>query len=1050
MIARRLVTILCTTGLVFGATAVSSGTRSHAEEPDRTPAVESRAYLLACQDDPNTFKLPPKDIQWQELHSILDEKAAMIIRVVDRSQIDVSPYIDTEGLRLYVASAECRKQFAQLPRESEDRITLAYLVRNLMLRRYSATGTEPDRVPVCGEAGKKRGTQAMVFIKGGEYVRSGHYFTSQSAELGERKAEKYRVRVTSFYIDRYKVTNEEYCQFLNDGNAGYWNSAPWSNITREAGGRFIVHPDKAKWPAIAVNWYQAAGFAEWAGKRLPTEAEWEFAGGGSAGRRYPWGNESPDSTRGCSLTSGDYTPVDAFPAGATPDGVFGLAGNAAEWCADFYSHEYYHKDSPLNDPTGPSEQHERGDQRRIIRGSSFDWDSWGGDAAYRMRIGQRSNQHPHMGFRVAARIKRAEGVPAAVDPDAERRQKPRDPGVDSEEVKAALKGAAAKQYPKELTIDLGSGLKMEFVLIPAGSFLMGSQNGPRDERPVHRVVISQPFYMAKCELSQGQWEAVMGKDERLTELTKLWEGNRDTIAPNKVMVGLSWNACQDFIAALQKKVAVSLRETKHPLSERAGHRFALPTEAQWEYACRAGSTTDFHFGDDVSMLGEYSWFEGNMIWPGKHGNASRAHYPDVGQKKPNQWGLHDMHGGVWEWCQDWYDPDYYLRSPPVDPAGSETGGFRVVRGGSWFRYGQYARSAYRRFFHPEADGDYVTAYILDFGCRVVINLDGERVDTQDNAQRGISAGVIKIAAKADGKVNYTKLARSLVRYPRNPVLKIGDKGMWDDQTLGCFTVLHDGDQFYFYGGGTQFGKPKRIGMATSEDGIHWTKYNQNPLFPGDMPYCIKVGDKFCLYHPGADDAGRHGLLMRTSRDGFNWSEPQFVLEGNILDPKVVRVAENKFHLYYCSGGRITKDGKQVWEFKAYIATSADGIQWSKEPNPALPLGPQGSWDAASHAGPVVLKLQDGFHMWYLGSGSYNGKTAWRIGHATSPDGLNWTKSGTEPVLDIGTPGAWDGGTFMSFDIMLRDDKFLFWYAAAPGEHGDETKMTIQIGHGTSQ
>ena len=305
--------------------------------------------------------------------------------------------------------------------------------------------------------------------------------------------------------------------------------------------------------------------------------------------------------------------------------------------------------------------------------------------------------------------------------------------------------------------------------------------------------------------------------------------------------------------------------------------------------------------------------------------------------------------------------------------------------------------------------------------------------------------------KTDSKVDYyTQLARSLMRYPNNPVIRVGEKGAWDDQTLGCFTVLVDGDRFYFYSGGTRYGHSKKIGMATSKDGIRWTKSDSNPLFPGSMPYAIKVGDSFRLYHPGNDDLERHGLLMKTSSDGFKWSKPKLVLAGGILDPCVVRVAENRFHLYYCGGGRKQKNGKQVWEFKAHMATSTDGIRWKKEPQPALPLGPKGSWDSQSHAGPCVLKLGDEFHMWYLGSGEYKGKTAWRIGHATSRDGLNWVKSGTDPVLDTGKEGDWDGGTFMSFDIVFRDGKFLFWYAAAPTGHGDETKMTIQIGHGTSQ
>ncbi|MFQ6042599.1 MAG: formylglycine-generating enzyme family protein, partial [Candidatus Poribacteria bacterium] len=97
-------------------------------------------------------------------------------------------------------------------------------------------------------------------------------------------------------------------------------------------------------------------------------------------------------------------------------------------------------------------------------------------------------------------------------------------------------------------------------------------------------------------------------------------------------------------------------------------------------------------------------------------------YHDVGVKKPNAFGLYDMHGSVWEWCADWYDPDYYLPSPLVDPKGPERGRFKVLRGGSWFRYAKYARSAYRRFFFPECDSDGVTAWILDFGCRPVINL----------------------------------------------------------------------------------------------------------------------------------------------------------------------------------------------------------------------------------------------------------------------------------------------------------------------------------------
>jgi formylglycine-generating enzyme required for sulfatase activity len=337
------------------AAIVTAGLCLPAEAAEPVPG--GKTYRLDCSDDASVFELPPQDLPWQELHRMLDDKASKLIQIVDRSQVDSSLYIDTEGLRLYVASAACRQRFEELPRDSGDQITLNYLVRNLLLRRYSASGIEPDRIPVRGEAGKKLGKQGMVKIKAGEYVRPGHYYTSQSAELGERTGESYKVNVSAFFIDKYKVTNQQYCDFLNDNNPGYWNSATWSNITRSADGLFEVAAEKAQWPVVAVNWYQAAGYAEWVGKRLPTEAEWEFAAAGPEGRKYPWGNESPDITRGHFAASGQYTPVDAFPAGATPEGVFGLAGNAAEWCADFYSHDYYDNAPPdgvLTDPTGPA------------------------------------------------------------------------------------------------------------------------------------------------------------------------------------------------------------------------------------------------------------------------------------------------------------------------------------------------------------------------------------------------------------------------------------------------------------------------------------------------------------------------------------------------------------------------------------------------------------------------------------------------------------------------------------------------------------------------
>lgn len=846
----------------------------------------------------------------------------------------------------------------------------------------------------------------------------------------------HRVRLTKpFYMGATEVTVGQFRQFADA--TGYKTEAEQGLDAGEPikSGRPIStwrkpmawrkdYKQKDDEPVLHLCYNDCVEFCKWLSKKegreycLPTEAEWEYAC--RAGTTTPWHfGDFKDVPR----VAHEYAYWSEGPQGKheTPRsvaqgkpnafGLYDMHGNVWEYVADWW-HRMYYKEAPLNDPTGPETQDELNRLRRIIRGSSFDWDSWGGDAAYRMRIGQRSTQHPHMGFRVALRIPGVKGAPPAVDPKDAERKKRRDPGANAKEVLQALQAAATeRKHPKELTIDLGGGVKMEFVLIPAGSFLMGSERGFKDEQPVHRVVLSKPFYMARHELTQSQWEILMGKHPWLEELRK--GKDHDGIGPNKAMDTLSWTACQDYIAKLKARVP--------------GYAFALPTEAQWEYACRAGSTTEYHFGDDPAVLGDYAWFHGNMNWVGQPGFKGKLFYHDTGVKKPNAFGLYDMHGGVWEWCADRYDADYYFTSSLVDPQGPNKGPFRVLRGGSWFRYAKYARSAYRKFFHPDGDGDATTAYINDFGCRLVINLEET-----------------KPSAKAAEKVNYTNLARSLVRHPHNPVIKVGEKGAWNDQTLGCFSVLEHGDTFFFYSGGAKYGKPTNVGMATSKDGIHWTYYEKNPLFPGAMPHAIKVGNMFRMYNPVAGE-----LQLRISQDGFKWSEPKKVME-SVLDPCVIRVAEDKFHLYYCAGGRKTIDGKERWEFKNYMATSPDGIAWKKEPAPVLPLGPKGSWDSESHAGPCVLKLADGYHLWYLGSGPYKGKTAWRIGHATSPDGLKWTRSGDEPVLDIGKPGDWDGGTFMHVAVTFRDGKFLFWYAAAPTEHGDETKMKIQIGYGTSK
>ncbi|HEY7545724.1 MAG TPA: bifunctional serine/threonine-protein kinase/formylglycine-generating enzyme family protein, partial [Blastocatellia bacterium] len=203
---------------------------------------------------------------------------------------------------------------------------------------------------------------------------------------------------------------------------------------------------------------------------------------------------------------------------------------------------------------------------------------------------------------------------------------------------AALPDNSETSQLKETKIDVGA-----FVQIPQGEFLMGSEKGEGDEKPAHKVRISRPFEMGKYEVTQAQWEAVMGNNPSNFK------------GANLPVENVSWNDAQEFIQKLNAR--------------NDGYVYRLPTEAEWEYACRAGST-----GDYAGNLDEMAW----------HGSNSASKTHSVGQKKPNAWGLHDMHGNVWEWCMDWYLENYYSQSPSADPPGPGTGSLRVSRGGSCY------------------------------------------------------------------------------------------------------------------------------------------------------------------------------------------------------------------------------------------------------------------------------------------------------------------------------------------------------------------------------
>ncbi|MGD0900448.1 MAG: formylglycine-generating enzyme family protein, partial [Thermoguttaceae bacterium] len=242
--------------------------------------------------------------------------------------------------------------------------------------------------------------------------------------------------------------------------------------------------------------------------------------------------------------------------------------------------------------------------------------------------------------------------------------KPAEQGKAKQETQAAGK---AEGLPKELAVDLGGGMKMDLVLIPAGSFIMGDQKGDADEKPLHKVTITKPFYLGKHLVTQEQWQAVMGDNP------SWFKGPKDPVE------NVAWDDCQAFLGKLNARFR---RPHPNPLPAGEGE-FLLPTEAQWEYACRAGSTTKWCFGDDGRQFAANTWYGDN--------SGGKTH--PVGERRPNAWGLYDVHGNVWEWCRDWYDEDYYGQSPGDDPSGPASGSYRASRGGSWANTAADCRSA---------------------------------------------------------------------------------------------------------------------------------------------------------------------------------------------------------------------------------------------------------------------------------------------------------------------------------------------------------------------
>ena len=238
--------------------------------------------------------------------------------------------------------------------------------------------------------------------------------------------------------------------------------------------------------------------------------------------------------------------------------------------------------------------------------------------------------------------------------------------------------------PKSVELpESAKSIGMEFKLIPAGKFTMGDASGDEDETP-HEVTLTKPFKMGIHEVTQAQYKQVMGVTPSKFK------------GANNPVEMVSWDDAVEFCRRLSAL----------PAENEAGNVYRLPTEAEWEYACRAGTTTKYSFGDDESELEQYGWC---------YANSGENTHP-VGSKQPNAWGLYGMQGNVAEWCQDWYGD--YPSGSVTDPTRSTSGSFRVYRGGSWLNTAEGCRSAFRYWNLP-------SGLAFDLGFRVCLSPSGK-------------------------------------------------------------------------------------------------------------------------------------------------------------------------------------------------------------------------------------------------------------------------------------------------------------------------------------
>ncbi len=499
--------------------------------------------------------------------------------------------------------------------------------------RWSSSATAEQR-RIIGEL-----IESMVMVEGGTFTMGA--ISEQGSDAYDREKPTHRVTLSDYYIGKYEVTQEQ------------WQAVMGNNPSEHKGNRK---------PVERVSWNDCQKFIKKLNSltglnfKLPTEAQWEYAARGgnkSRGYKYSGISDNLSSVAWYRDNSSDGTK-EVGQKQSNELGLYDMSGNVSEWCQDWYGS---YSSSSQTDPTGPSTGSDR-----VLRGGSWD------DNAWFCRVSNRSYgltpdySHYFLGLRLAINID--ENSDVKHDEDVS--------------ISTTLTPNWSSSATAEQRRIIGELIE-SMVMVEGGTFTMGatSEQGSEtygDENPTHRVTLSD-YYIGKYEVTQEQWQAVMGKNP------SNFKGSR------KPVECVSWNECQEFI----KK-----------LNSLTGLNFKLPTEAQWEYAARGGNKSQGYKYSGSNNIESVAWY-----W----NNASKETHP-VGQKQPNELGLYDISGNVWEWCQDWKGD--YSSSSQTNPTGPSTGSHRVLRGGSWFDLAGRCRVSSRGNRTPDGSG-------YNLGLRLVVS-----------------------------------------------------------------------------------------------------------------------------------------------------------------------------------------------------------------------------------------------------------------------------------------------------------------------------------------